>query len=795
VKQHPVQSEKKIQLALIGGGHTHVLTLNNLIMSQQLQAQILLITDRPLAPYSGMLPGLIAGDYTYDQAHIDLRRLCHRHGVNLIIDEVMKIEPHRKEISLKRRPAIRYDLASINVGGQTPLDAILDPHERLIAVKPMHQFMDRLISLEKHAIPDQIAIIGAGAAGIEVAFALNDRWHQRSKIHLIHRGQTLLQERGWRAHDMVKLALKQAGIDLHLGRDVVEIKQDSAELSDGTQVLADAVFLVTGVQAPKVITNSTDLPLVDGTFVHIDNFMRVHETKQLYAAGDCAMNPNKRTPRSGVYAVRQAKTLTYNLSVEMRQLIKSHQDHEIFERQKPAKLDTKGCSSKKLKSYHPQKDFLALMRGPLRKTFGFRNGLAWHSKWLWLLKDSIDRKFMSRFIIEPFPTSTVSKRSLRTDELQGIDSSNNKLSELPAPKMRCFGCGSKISADRLEDILWPISQTSSGAMPPDHDDIRPKETNNTKPLISLSDTGSAILSHIGGEPELIQSVDGFRPMDGDPFFFGQILAEHAANDCFSEGVAPNTLMLAAQLSSQSPTVQHTQLSQLIAGIDQQRLVWNAKLLGGHTTHDEFFQASLTVTSVIDQIRQPRPISQGDVVILTKPLGSGLIYAGLNAMEPLVTSASIGVTKDQMILSNYPWLKWMRSFEIKASTDISGFGLLRHLLNLPLQKNQAIALQLEAIPCLSPAMELAKQSFAASMTAANETSSARYIESLDKFTTPWRIILNSPETAGPLAIVCEASKSQEILDCAHNKGFKDAAIIATIIESQGDSHAKRSISLI
>jgi selenide,water dikinase len=149
----------------------------------------------------------------------------------------------------------------------------------------------------------------------------------------------------------------------------------------------------------------------------------------------------------------------------------------------------------------------------------------------------------------------------------------------------------------------------------------------------------------------------------------------------------------------------------------------------------------------------------------------------------------------MLLSNYPWLKWMRSFEIKASTDISGFGLLRHLLNIPLQKNQAIGLRLEAIPYLSDAMELAKLNFAASMTAANENSAARYIPSLNQCSIPWRIILNSPETAGPLAIVCELSKSEDILSRAHKKGFKDAAIIASIIESQGDDHRKSPISLI
>src|SRR4051794_1141939 len=160
----PIESD----IVLLGAGHAHVEVLRRFAMQPEAGVRLTLIGREPETPYSGMLPGLLRGEYTHVEAHIDLAPLAAAAGARLILGEATAIDLEARAIAVTGRPAIGFDLLSIDIGGLPAM-----PAQAGIGVKPIGRFLDRLAPLRAELAPHaRIAVVGGGAAGAELALAL-----------------------------------------------------------------------------------------------------------------------------------------------------------------------------------------------------------------------------------------------------------------------------------------------------------------------------------------------------------------------------------------------------------------------------------------------------------------------------------------------------------------------------------------------------------------------------------------------------------------------------------------------
>jgi selenide,water dikinase len=165
-------------LVLIGGGHAHVHVLKSFGMRPAAGVRLTLIARDLETPYSGMLPGYVAGLYNFDECHIDLVRLARFAGARLIHAEAVGVDRAAREVLCRGRPPTRYDIVSLDIGSTPRLDDVPGAAEHTTAVKPIADFAERWEALLERAREQgrmRLAIVGGGAGGVELALAAERR--------------------------------------------------------------------------------------------------------------------------------------------------------------------------------------------------------------------------------------------------------------------------------------------------------------------------------------------------------------------------------------------------------------------------------------------------------------------------------------------------------------------------------------------------------------------------------------------------------------------------------------------
>ncbi|HCY05378.1 MAG TPA: selenide, water dikinase SelD [Gammaproteobacteria bacterium] len=390
---------------LVGGGHSHVQVVKRLGMQSIPGVRVTLISEQPLAAYSGMLPGCIAGQYTESDMHIQLLPLCAMSGVRFIQGSVCGLDLQQHTIRFFDRPPLHFDVLSLNCGAQP----LVLPQQG-IAVKPISDFLPawRAALAAMQCDPDiasTISVVGAGAGGVELAFACRTALPERVSITLY--GPQLLGDHCEAARRQVRRALVERGIEY------VQERFSLTRAEDG-----HPVFWVTDVKAPAWVAES-GLEVDELGFVRVDEQLRSVSHSQVFAAGDVAHLSGQQRPKAGVYAVRAGKVLATNLAYAAQELAMVGRKHR----------------------YRAQRGHLNLINCADGTAIASRGRWAFRGRLWWRLKDSIDRAFIARFndLPEmPKPTMSVS------DALQA---------ELPDESMRCGGCGAKVAAEPLRRVL------------------------------------------------------------------------------------------------------------------------------------------------------------------------------------------------------------------------------------------------------------------------------------------------------------------------------------------------------
>lgn len=329
-----------------------------------------------------MLPGLIAGHYAVNETHIDLVTLCQFAGATFIHEEVAGINLAAKDLRLSGIDRlIPFDLLSIN-SGITPNLNIPGATQFATAVKPISDFYPRwqqtLKALTNANTPQSIAVVGGGAAGVELILAMRHAISQLATIHipvtlqLVYRGDRPLMDFPARIKKPVNNALAEAGIQLHKNCDVYELSLDTIHCKKMPDIHSDHIFWCTNAKAPA-------WPQESGLDIDKNGFISVADTLQssshdfIFAAGDVAQQYNHPRPHAGVFAVRQGPILFTNLQRKL-----------------------KGQS---LIEHRPQKHFLSILAIGGKSAIAYRRFWpALQGKWVWHWKNSIDKRFMMMFV-------------------------------------------------------------------------------------------------------------------------------------------------------------------------------------------------------------------------------------------------------------------------------------------------------------------------------------------------------------------------------------------------------------
>ncbi|MDY7114925.1 FAD-dependent oxidoreductase [Halomonas sp. SSL-5] len=380
----PPQQPVLRDIVLIGGGHTHVGVLKRFAMKPEPGVRLTLICRDTHTPYSGMLPGYVAGHYGYDEVHIDLRRLAEYAGARFFADEAVGIDHDARKVLCRSRPPVPYDWLSINIGSTPRVDALGGAAGHAVPVKPIHQFNDRwqtlLRRIEAHPGRTRVAVVGGGAGGVELLLAMQVRLGSELAARgrdpedltfaLFTRGETLLPTHNARVRAHFEATLRRRGIEVHAGTEVVAVEAGRLQAADGTWHAADEIVWVTSAGGAGWL-KETRLALDDDGFIQVDDTLRSTSDPRIFAAGDIASQVNHPREKAGVFAVRQGRPLADNLRAAV--------------------------TGRPLSSYRPQARWLALISTGDRHAVASRGRLCLAGDWVWRWKDRIDRRFMARF--------------------------------------------------------------------------------------------------------------------------------------------------------------------------------------------------------------------------------------------------------------------------------------------------------------------------------------------------------------------------------------------------------------
>ncbi len=367
----------KKKILLIGGGHAHIQVLHLLSKVDPQLFELTLISDRQLSPYSGMLPSYMAGVYSADQLHFDLKDICMRFNFNFIEDLVTLIEPRQNQVETRKNGVFKYDAASVNIGIQPhSISTVQDSHleNEIIYLKPISKLIQRwnkMITSEQKKSLD-ITLIGGGAAAFEVAVACRRHFSSlQNKIKIISGHAGLLSDQNEKTQRLARKTLKELNIELIEKVRVQKIESHQLILDNGIALPRQICFVATSAQAPQIF-NESNLPVNEKGFVKVDDQLFVQGYSNLLAAGDCCEFNNLSLPKAGVFAVREGPILFNNIY----SFISGESKYQV---------------------YKPQKRYLTILITKPGQAIASFGNFTFQGKLAWRLKNYIDLKFMNRF--------------------------------------------------------------------------------------------------------------------------------------------------------------------------------------------------------------------------------------------------------------------------------------------------------------------------------------------------------------------------------------------------------------
>jgi selenide, water dikinase len=695
------------ELVLVGGGHSHVQVLKSFGMNPIPGVRLTLVARDVETPYSGMLPGYIAGHYDHDACHIDVMKLAGFAGARLIHAEAVGIDQAARTVLLRDRPPIRYDLLSLDIGSTPRAHDVPGAAEYATPVKPVDRLAGRWAALVERVSaadrPLDLVVVGGGAAGVELALSIDHRFSGarfRPRVSLVTRGG-MLSGHTDRVRAAFLRVVREHGVSVHEDAEVVRVEPDAVVCADGRRVRFDeALWAVQAGAAPWL--RDTGLQLDDKGFIAVDATLRSVNDAQVFAVGDVASVLPYPREKAGVFAVRQGPPLTANLR------------HAL--------------AGEDLRHFKPQTKFLKLITTGDKYAVASRGRLLAEGRWVWRLKDWIDRRFMEKF--------------------QNVPAMAPGMAAAPE-EMRCAGCGAKVPADLLRRVL---------------ERLKPDGLDSTD--------DAAVLTPPGDGGLMVQTVDFFRAFISDPYLFGRIAANHALGDIHAMGAEPQTALAIACVPPAGSAIVEDDLFQMLRGGLDVLEDAGARLAGGHSAEGSEPALGFTITGAVapDRILRKGGLNPGDRLILTKPLGTGVLLAA--AMRGKAKARWIVAALAAMGQSSGPAARCLSEHDATACTDVTGFGLLGHLAEMARESAADVRIDPARIAALDGALEMLEAGIRSTLHSRN-AEIRRLIDG------PAPDLLFDPQTAGGLLAGVPMDKADACIETLRALGYAEATVIGIV----------------
>ena len=782
-------------LVLVGGGHAHVHTIKMFGMKPLAGVRVTLVTRDIETPYSGMLPGFVAGYYTRKESHIDLGRLCSFAGVRLLHVEACGLDTVNKLITCKDgRPPVHYDVCSIDIG-ITP-----KPHPAesgITAVKPIDGFAQRWDVIFRRCLEIgsgdglDVVIVGGGAGGVELAFAVRYRLSTELKragrspdqvtVTLVQRGNEIMPLHCPRARSLVSQMLERKGVRVRLGTDVVAVEGQGQRQGqgqgrrhlvarNGDRVPYDEAIWCTDAAGQAWLQECAELSTTPEGFINVQATLESTSAPDVFACGDVAHLTASPRPKAGVFAVRAGPPLTANLR------------HRLL--------------GEPLEPWEPQETFLGIIGTGDGHAIASKGASAMHGDFLWRLKDRIDRTWMAGYsTLLPDKEEMMAAMAAAATaapagggEAAGVAPppsvagamGPSALALLTKSHMRCGGCGSKVGAGLLERALAQVKHL---------------QPSRAEVVTAAGDDAALLLPPPPGHL-LVHTLDYFRNFLSDPFVFGRVAALHALSDLFAMGAEPVSALALCVLPFGAESKVEAELVQVLAGVLAVLRDHNCALVGGHTSEGAELAVGLSAYgSVLPQRAFPKgPLRQRGVLILTKALGTGAIMAA--DMRAKAAGSVVRGCIESMLQSNAAAAAVLGRFGVQACTDVTGFGLLGHLIEMIKYSKAgteseepalAAVLSLSALPLLPGAVECVASGITSSLHAEN----ARCARALANpglgleagCAEPYLLMFDPQTSGGLLACVPEDCAADCVEALRAEGGYGYATVIGRVVERE------------
>jgi selenide,water dikinase len=463
-------------------------------------------------------------------------------------------------------------------------------------------------------------------------------------------------------------------------------------------------------------------------FIAVGRELRSISHPEIFAAGDIASLPDPR-PKSGVFAVRQGPVLAENLR--------------------------RAAESRPLKPYRPQKRFLGLISTGDTYAVASRGNWSLEGRLLWTWKDWIDRRFMQRF-------NELPEMGHDTGPDLGRIADADAIRELSTLAMRCGGCGAKVGSTVLSRVINRLPAQR-------REDV----------LIGLDSPDDAAAFEVPPGRIMVQSVDYFRSFIDDPYTFGRIAANHALGDIFAMGAAAQSALAIATVPYGREQIVEQTLFELMSGALDSLAPTGAVLAGGHSSEGAELAFGLTVNGLIakDALLRKGGMQPGDALILTKPIGTGTLFAA--DMRGRAKGRWVDEAIQSMLVSNQAAAACLHRHGATACTDVTGFGLLGHLVEMTRASDVDVQLELGAVPLIDGAEQTAAAGILSSLQPQN-VRLRRAVRNPEALATHARYpLLFDPQTAGGLLASVTADAASPCVDELRKLGYPHAIIIGRV----------------
>ncbi len=718
------QSLATHRIVLLGIGHTNAHVLKMWRMYPLPDAELVCVNNFPIATYSGMLPGVLSGQYEPGRMEIDLVRLCAANQARLILDQVVGLDRERRELLFADRPPLPYDALSVGIGSVPRKVPGVDAATHVLAIKPMQTFRPRLraalaaLSTSLPPRPIRIAIVGGGAGGVEIACCLPGQFEpilggRQVDLRLVHGGPHILEGMRPKTVNRVLSLLQRRGVRLEPGSRVTRVEEQRLCLEDGSDVAADLVIWATTAVAPPLLSD-LGLPVDERGFLLTRATLQSTADERIFAVGDSGTVGDEPRPKSGVFAVRHGPILWQNLG------------HLL--------------AHKPLITFRPQREFLKLLNLGDGTAVGEWRHWTFQGRWVWRWKDHIDTNFMKMY---------QDYRPMSEDE-------ETASQDLPA--MRCLGCGGKVASSVLSSVLQELETIERHEV-----------------LQGLSQPDDAAVLDLGGQRRTVVTTDFFAAPLDDDYVSGRIAALNALSDAWAMGAEPLAALTMATIPTGSERGQRWLLQSLLAGALREFRQAHTALVGGHTIEGPRTTIGFTIIAQAsaESTWQKSGLQADDTLLLTKPIGTGILLAA--HMQARCQAAWYLALVKSLLTSNQVAAEIGARFELTAATDITGFGLAGHLLEMLTASRMHADLRLDAIPLLPGAAELAAAGVASTLAPANRRAGESMQIAPRLRQDPRLELLFDPQTSGGMLFAAPGDRWQGLERALQEAGVPVAMV--------------------